>query len=51
MQDHLTLILNWFEQLEITPNIDKLKRQLSVITGWFNNNAIGVFEAVTGLTF
>lgn len=47
--DYLKLILDWFTNLQITEiNLDKLKRQLSIITSWFNNNCVGYFLAVTG---
>lgn len=47
--DYLELIINWFASLHIKNiNVDKLKRQLSIISTWFKFNCIGVLEAVTG---
>lgn len=46
--DYLLLISNWFEKLQIVVNLDKLKRQLSILTAWFSGNCIGYFTAVTG---
>lgn len=46
--EHLELVLNWFSSLGISPNLDKLKRQLSIITTWFARNCVGVVSAVTG---
>ena len=48
MDEQLNLILTWFQQLDIKVNVDKLKRQLSVINNWVKYKRVGVFEAVTG---
>lgn len=48
MDQYLELTLDWFRSFGIEPNIEKLKKQLSIITNWFNNNAKGVLLAVTG---
>jgi superfamily II DNA or RNA helicase len=48
MDGQLEEITTWFQSLEITVNIDKLKRQLSIISRWFDYKCIGAVEAVTG---
>lgn len=48
MDTYLEIVLTWLRGLNINPNLDKLKRQLSIINSWFKNNGIGILEAVTG---
>jgi superfamily II DNA or RNA helicase len=48
MDDYLNLILNWFNSLDINPDVDKLKRQLSIISNWFKKGCKGYLEAITG---
>lgn len=49
MDQYLDLTLSWFKKLRIENiNIDKLKRQLTIIEAWFKNNANGCVLAVTG---
>lgn len=48
MDEQLNAITLWFQSLAIVVNIDKLKRQLSIIDRWFANKCIGTLEAVTG---
>src|SRR5688500_16629721 len=49
MDEQLGLILSWFNTKGVeNVNVEKLKRQLSIISAWFAKNRVGVVEAVTG---
>jgi len=48
MDQYLDLITTWFRSFDIEPNIEKLKRQLSIIKTWFDKNCKGTVLAVTG---
>lgn len=48
MDYYLNLVLTWLRTLNIAPDLDKLKRQLSIIDNWFKANGKGILEAVTG---
>ena len=48
MDEQYSLITQWFESLGIVVNLEKLKRQLSIIDRWFKSSCVGAVEAVTG---
>ncbi len=48
MDKYLDLTLDLFKKIGITPNLDKLKRQLSIIEAWFKHSGVGCLEAITG---
>lgn len=48
MDEQFKLITTWFQLLGIIVNLEKLKRQLSIIDRWFKFDCVGTVEAVTG---